>query len=75
MKWKLRRVRQCRKCPWKVSTDPLEIPHGYCKTKHAGLASTIADRSGNLATVLKGSPMRIMACHEDPEGSETHCIG
>lgn len=29
---------QCAKCPWKVTTDPFDIPDGYCPTKHAALA-------------------------------------
>lgn len=62
--------KQCAKCPWKVSTDPHAIPNGYCTTKHAGLADTIAAP----ATMTSG-PLRIMACHETPEGQELPCIG
>ena len=43
MGWKLKRVRQCEKCPWKVSTDPHDIPNGYSEALHRGLASTIAE--------------------------------
>lgn len=67
-KWKLKRVRQCAKCPWKVSTDPHEIPGGYSETMHAGLAATIADPGS-----LLGTPA--MSCHEHPPGSEAHCVG
>lgn len=35
--------RQCKKCPWKVSTDPYDIPNGYCPDKHAKLSSTVAE--------------------------------
>nr|WP_275982737.1 DUF6283 family protein [Ochrobactrum sp. BTU2] len=73
--WKLKRVRQCEKCPWKVSTDPHEIPHGYCETKHRALSSTIADNTGNLAAVLGQAPLRVMACHEHPAEHEAHCVG
>lgn len=69
MSWKLKRVRQCAKCPWKVSTDPHEIPHGYSEELHRGLASTIA-MPGSL--VDNG---RRMACHEHPPGDEAHCVG
>lgn len=53
--------KQCAKCPWKTSTDPHDIPNGYCESKHAGLANTIAD-PGSIAGF--GGPLRLMACHE-----------
>ena len=65
--WKLKRVRQCAKCPWKVSTDPRDIPNGYCEEKHAALASTIAE-PGRLDL----SALPVMACHES---HDAHCIG
>ena len=67
--WKLGRVRQCEKCPWKVSTDPRKIPNGYSETLHRSLIATIAtpeDRLGNN---------HAMACHEHPGGEEAHCVG
>lgn len=69
MTFKLKRVRQCAKCPWKVSTDPHEIPNGYEVDKHRALACTIA-RPGDL----RGS-RSAMACHEHPPGDEAHCVG
>lgn len=70
MPWKLKRVRQCDKCPWKVSTDPHDIPDGYCETKHRGLASTIAEPGVIPATLGPA-----MACHEHAVGEEAHCVG
>ena len=35
--------KQCAKCPWKVSTDPYEIPDGYDVKKHRDLEGTIAN--------------------------------
>ncbi|WP_406625388.1 DUF6283 family protein [Acidovorax sp. SDU_ACID1] len=67
--WKLKRTAQCRKCPWRVDVDPHDIPNGYCATKHAALASTIAT-PGELPT--PGAPLRVMACHET---EDAHCIG
>jgi len=64
--------RQCAKCPWKVDTDPYEIPDGYCSIKHRGLKGTIAE-PGSL--VALGGPMRIMACHESTVGRELPCVG
>lgn len=64
--------RQCAKCPWKVTTDPHDIPNGYCEMKHAGLSSTVA-KPASLAGL--GGPVRIMACHETPVGEELPCVG
>lgn len=64
--------RQCRKCPWKTSTDPREIPNGYCAVKHAALAGTIA-RPGSVAGL--GGPLRMMACHESALGADRVCVG
>ena len=68
MTWKLKRTKQCAKCPWKVSTDPHEIPNGYSEGKHAALACTIAE-PGSMR------PTSAMSCHEHPPGDEAHCIG
>lgn len=67
---KKRPRRQCAKCPWKVSTDPYEIPDGYCSIKHAGLKSTIAEPGS-----LRPGPIRLMACHESSARREAPCVG
>ena len=64
--------KQCAKCPWKVSTDPHDIPNGYCEMKHAGLSSTVA-KPADIAGM--GRPLHIMACHESPIGEELPCVG
>lgn len=64
-KWRLKRTVQCKLCPWKVSTNPHDIPRGYDVAKHKALAATIA-REGDL------SHRHVMACHE---GEEEYCIG
>ncbi|WPE24248.1 hypothetical protein ShzoTeo12_54710 (plasmid) [Shinella zoogloeoides] len=69
MNWKLKRVRQCDKCPWKVSTDPHDIPNGYDEVRHAALTTTIAAPGSLTGTG------RAMACHEHPVGEEAHCVG
>lgn len=71
MTWKLKHVRQCAKCPWKISTDPRDIPDGYSEQAHRDLASTIAD----LGSYRLGAPLRAMSCHEHPVGAEAHCVG
>lgn len=71
MTWKLKRLRQCAKCPWKVSTDPHDIPDGYSEDMHCDLAGTIADPGA----INIGKPLRVMACHEHPSGDKAHCVG
>lgn len=67
MGWKLKRVRQCEHCPWRVETDPFEIPNGYDPEKHAALAITIA-KPGEVNLGCACS----MACHET---HDAHCVG
>ena len=69
---KLKRLKQCAKCPWKISTNPHDIPHGYDTRLHRGLAETIAHPG---ALPRPGAPLRIMACHEHAPGQEAHCVG
>ena len=71
MSWKLKRTKQCAKCPWKKVTDPHQIPNGYCEEQHKALADTIAVPASLDFT----SPKKVMACHESPVGEEAHCIG
>lgn len=67
---KLTRTKQCNKCPWKVSTNPHEIPDGYCEIKHKNLKSTIADPS-----VINFGTMNVMACHHSSGNDEMYCVG
>ncbi len=69
MAWKLKRVRQCAKCPWKVSTDPHDIPDGYSEELHRGLSCTIADPGS-----FRNSG-HVMACHEHASDEQVHCVG
>lgn len=71
MSWKLKRTRQCEKCPWKVSTDPHDIPNGYSVEQHRALKSTIAEPG----LVRIGGSIKAMSCHEHPPGDEAHCVG
>ncbi len=68
--WKLRRTKQCAKCPWRKDVDPFDIPNGYDVEKHRNLSSTIA-KDGDLSCLLAGK-LSIMSCHEE---HEAHCIG
>ncbi len=63
--------KQCAKCPWKVSTDPHDIPGGYCELKHARLSDTIAEPE----SFRPSDGMRVMACHETSSGDPLHCVG
>ncbi len=67
-RWKLKRTMQCSLCPWRVETDPHDIPNGYCETKHRALERTIAKPSDGLM-----GPLYAMACHETDD--DAHCIG
>ena len=71
MKKQLKRTVQCDKCPWKLSTNPNDIPNGYSLEKHKDLANTIADADDPFGQ-LKNNELRIMSCHEE---DEAHCIG
>jgi len=62
--------KQCKKCPWRVDANPHDIPGGYSPEKHAALKCTIASDG-----VLHKSSLRLMACHETPEGKELPCVG
>lgn len=66
MKKRLDHEKQCKKCPWKVTTNPLEIPGRYSVRKHRNLKSTIAN-PGEITCEI-----RAMACHET---EESYCIG
>jgi len=70
-KFKLPRVKQCAKCPWKTNVNPHDIPDGYCEVKHKGLYKTIAKNG-----VLKiGEPLNVMACHHSIGNDNMYCIG
>ena len=59
--------RQCAKCPWKKSTNPHDIPNGYCEKKHAKLKNTIAEPGR-----FDGELLRVFVCHET---KELPCVG
>ncbi len=71
MTWKLKRTKQCKKCPWRKDVNPHDIPNGYCENKHRNLESTIA-KEGDLSGLVAGGTIRVMACHET---NDAHCIG
>lgn len=60
--WKLKRTKQCAKCPWRKDVNPRNIPNGYSEEKHRALRSTIA-RPGDLSA-LTSNKIRVMASHE-----------
>ena len=62
-------MKQCKKCPWLVTTDPYDIPNGYCETKHAALKNTIAQG------IDFGGHLNMMACHESGDDNEKPCVG
>ena len=65
-------IRQCKACPWKVTTDPArDIPGGYNEARHRALKNTIAEPG---LMVFTGS-LHLMACHESAVGAEKACVG
>ena len=70
-KFKLSRTIQCAKCPWKIDTDPHDIPNGYCEVKHGNLEKTIA-KEGDFSF---GGSLNIMACHHSNDVDMEHCVG
>jgi hypothetical protein len=66
MTWKLKKTKQCEKCPWRKQVNPYDIPDGYDIDKHKALAKTIATDTEIRDTLVA------MECHET---SEAHCIG
>lgn len=67
---RLKRTKQCAKCPWRADCNPHEIPDGYSEEKHLRLGDTIA-KDGDFS-FLSGGPLRVMACHET---DDAHCVG
>ena len=68
-KFKLPRLKQCEKCPWKIDTDPYDIPDGYDVEKHKNLSCTIA-KSENAFERTNN-----MACHHSSGEDGMYCIG
>lgn len=69
---KLKRTRQCKKCPWRVDTDPHDIPDGYSEELHRKLRSTISQSP--LDTLTK-RVVPVMGCHEHTTPDEVMCVG
>lgn len=64
-------MKQCEHCPWKVSTDPYDIPDRYDVEKHRALKNTIA----RPVDFRISESMHVMACHHSKPGSEMYCVG
>lgn len=64
----LNKTAQCAKCPWKVDTNPYEIPNGYDPKKHRALSNTCQP----YLTGLGKSELPVMACHET---HDAYCVG
>lgn len=69
-KHRLARTKQCDKCPWKIATDPYDIPNGYSEEQHRALETTIAQPG-----MMSFGSMPMMSCHEHPPGKEVPCLG
>ncbi|MCC3459774.1 MAG: hypothetical protein EAZ73_09000 [Oscillatoriales cyanobacterium] len=69
---KLNQTKQCKTCPWKISTTVTDIPN-YSLEQHINLSNTIADDTGNLCGINR--PLVVMGCHHSTVGKEYECIG
>lgn len=69
MTWKLKRVNQCQKCPWRKDTNAFAIPNYDPDMHRHQLSKTIAD-PGSLR-----SSGRAMSCHEHDSEEGVHCVG
>lgn len=67
--FELPRTVQCAKCPWKVSTNPTEIPDGYSVEKHKALSCTINSGLESMRAT------NAMACHHSDGEDQMYCIG
>lgn len=67
---KLKRTKQCDKCPWRTNVDPHDIPDGYSVELHRELEDTIADPGSLSLTCGKA-----MSCHEHISDEEVFCVG
>jgi hypothetical protein len=65
--FKIPRTKQCKKCPWKVSINPFDIPDGYEEAKHENLSCTIA--KGLMHNT------NAMACHHSSGEDQMYCVG
>lgn len=67
---RLKRTKQCAKCPWRVDIDPFDIPDGYSVELHRALQETIADPDS-----LSLSCGKAMSCHEHHSDEQVFCVG
>lgn len=69
--FKLKRTKQCSKCPWRVSTNPHEIPDGYTVERHKNLSCSIANEDSEMFP----KSVHVMACHHSTPTNQMYCIG
>lgn len=68
-RWKLKRTKQCKNCPWRKDADLSKIK-GYDIDQHHELKSTISPQGMDSICTRKA-----MACHESKEDNPEYCIG
>ncbi len=66
---KLNQTKQCKTCPWKLSTTVADIPN-YSTETHEDLRDTIADETGNVSQIQ--APLSTMTCHAS---IKSMCVG
>lgn len=67
----MKRIKQCRSCPWRVGCVPdRDIPN-YSRELHERLNRTVISGIASLTAPVN----RIMACHYSESGAEIPCAG
>lgn len=67
---KVREVKQCKSCPWRVGSVPGRDIPGYDRALHEGLRETVEGGLGSL-----GQSIKRMACHVSRPGKDVVCAG
>jgi hypothetical protein len=66
----LKQTKQCKTCPWKLSTTVADIPN-YSIETHEDLRDTIADETGNVDQI-ESKILGVMTCHKS---IKSPCVG
>ena len=71
----LKKTKQCVNCPWRVESQPQNIPNGYTIDNHLDLSCTIANSENPINDYLdhlQSGVLHVMVCHQTVDA---YCIG
>ena len=69
-KFRLKVTSQCKKCPWRVKTEPCSIPY-YSVEGHKAGSNTITDPNNPKFS----SRYEVMTCHVYDISEQVFCVG